>query len=63
MDSTIGPIDCLYFSLITSATVGFGDITSTDRVTVMIQVLLSFVFATVIISHFLSNDFQVKKKQ
>lgn len=42
-------IDSLYFTLVTLATVGYGDITAsgqTSRVVVMIQILYNFIFLT-----------------
>ena len=49
------PLDILYFSFITAATVGYGDIIPTSRSIPILQVLASFVFAGVVLTTFLSR--------
>ncbi|MBI3415328.1 MAG: hypothetical protein HY043_08420 [Verrucomicrobia bacterium] len=50
--------DALYFSAVTSATVGYGDITPVSgigRIVATVQILASLGFMTMIVAHFVSN--------
>lgn len=51
-------VDAVYFSVITSATVGYGDIAPGEnlaKIVVMAQVCTSFVFVTTVLSSFMTN--------
>lgn len=49
-------IDALYFTLITATTVGFGDIASYCRAAVILQVVCSFLFISVVLTTFLNKE-------
>ncbi|MFP5387071.1 MAG: ion channel [Bacteriovoracia bacterium] len=53
-------VDHLYFSFITAATVGYGDIISTSKLVVITQVVSSFVFVSVILSVIIGGKDQSK---
>lgn len=57
-EALVGVIDAVYFSIITSATVGYGDITPVGnlaKIVVVVQVCSSFIFVTTVLSSFMTN--------
>lgn len=60
----IANIDAVYFSFVTSATVGYGDIVSNCRWLTVLQIMTSFLFVSVILGTFINrkeSEFQKKK--
>ena len=56
--ATLSRIQCIYFSVVTAATIGYGDITAKSTLAMAIvicQVLTSFVFVVVIIANIASK--------
>ncbi|MFG1494370.1 ion channel [Halobacteriovorax sp. ZH4_bin.1] len=48
-------VDYVYFSLATSTSVGYGDMTTTDKPTAIIQMFLSFIFIAIVFSTYISR--------